>query len=154
MEIRTDLEPSWSTIRAIREQVGEALSLAPKAVREAAQMVASELLENAIKYGEAVPAAQRISFVFCLDGPDIKVTVRNGSSIKASVDVLLRRVDELASGGDPAALYISRLQELMENPAIGTTGLGIYRIGLEGGFSLACKYEDQVVTVIATRSLA
>lgn len=153
MEIKTDLEPSWSTIRAIRERVGEALESAPKALREAAQMVASELLENAIKYGEAVPAAKRISFLFSLDGPHIKVMVSNGSTGKDSVDVLLRRIDELAAAGDPAALYIARLQELMDNPAVGSTGLGIYRIGLEGGFALSCGYENQVVTVIATRSM-
>jgi hypothetical protein len=154
MEIKTDLEPSWSTIRAIRERVGAALADVPKAVREATQMVASELLENAIKYGEVVPAAKRISFVFSMDGPRLKVTVSNGSTTKESVDGLLRRVDELASAADPATLYIARLQELMENPEAGATGLGIYRVALEGGFLLSCGYENQVVTVVATRSMA
>jgi hypothetical protein len=154
MEIKTDLEPSWSTIRAIRERLGAALADAPKTVREATQMVASELLENAIKYGEVVPTAKKITFVFSADGPHLKVTVRNGSTVKESVDTLLRRVDELASVADPSSLYISRLQELMENPVVDSTALGLYRVALEGGFSLSCSYEDQVVTVVATRSIA
>jgi hypothetical protein len=31
--------------------------------------------------------------------------------------------------------------------------LGLYRIAAEGGFALECRYGDEVVTVIATRSI-
>jgi len=30
--------------------------------------------------------------------------------------------------------------------------LGVYRIGFEGGFELACEYTKSVVTVTATRN--
>ena len=126
----------------------------PAGLRAAAQMVASELLENAIKYGEAVPAAPQINFVFRSDERRMTIIVSNGLHSELNYERLRSHVEALAAAEDPAAVYVARLQELMDNPTQESAGLGIYRIGLEGGFALECRYQDRVVSVTATRSIS
>jgi hypothetical protein len=44
--------PMWPNVRKIRHEVGIALERCPAELRSAAMMTASELVENAIKYGD------------------------------------------------------------------------------------------------------
>ena len=114
-------------------------------------MVASELLENAIKYGEAVPTAPEIAFIFTLSEEELRIVVANGAYGGRNVQRLQQHVAALKDAENRVALYTARLQALLAEPN-QVTGLGIYRIGLEGGYELECTYENNVVTVIATRS--
>ena len=154
MEIRASLEPTWSTVRQIRAQVGEQLAHLSSELSLASQMVAAELLENAVKYGEAVPRAPDISFLFSVVGKEVTIVVSNGATARESVRQLIDRIAQLREAPDPGALYLSRLQELMDDPTVRSTGLGLYRIGYEGHFAMACEYQDEVVTVTATRSIS
>ena len=144
-------EPMWLNVRKIRQQVGATLEACGRELRSAAMMTASELLENAIKYGESVPAAPTVSF--SLEASDGQLTIRvvNGSTNLSGVAELERRVTELAAATNKQALYMARLEQLLAH-ADDSGKLGIYRIGFEGGFDLALDYTDDVVTVIATRN--
>jgi hypothetical protein len=141
---------TWSHVRIIRERVGEALRGAAPALRSAAMMTASELTENAVKYGEDVPEADHVAFAMWLDESRVTIRVSNGTRDKLGVRELQRRVDEVRSTPDKAALYVARLEELLVN-STESGKLGIYRIAFEGGFALQCDYIDDVVTVTATR---
>ena len=114
-------------------------------------MTASELVENAVKYGEDVPAARCISFALTVDDETIRIEVSNGSTDKDGVRNLQSRVNEIARTPDKAALYVARLEKLLIEPA-ENGNLGLYRIAFEGQFDLACRYVDEVVTVTATRT--
>ncbi|MBN2196934.1 MAG: hypothetical protein JW751_29285 [Polyangiaceae bacterium] len=124
----------------------------PPALRNAASMVASELLENAIKYGEGVPDAPTIEFSFTLEAGQILIVVRNGATLESNVRRLQEHIEALNRAEDRSSLYLLRLEELLEQPA-QNSGLGVYRIGYEGEFDLECTYVDRVVTVTASRSI-
>jgi hypothetical protein len=151
-DARLDLsfQPMWPNVRKIRQQVGTALESCSSGLRGAAVMTASELVENAIKYGENVPAAPAVTFSLRVDGGQLRIRVINGSTNAVGVAELARRVGELSHATDKKALYLARLEQLLAR-ADESGKLGVYRIGFEGGFDLECDYTNSVVTVTATR---
>jgi hypothetical protein len=153
MEAHLELtvEPMWPNVRKIRQEVGTALDRCGQELRSAAMMTASELVENAIKYGENVPAAPTVNFSLQASAGQLTIRVVNGSTNLAGVAELDRRVKELATATNRQALYLARLEQLLAH-ADDSGKLGIYRIGFEGGFDLALDYQNDVVAVTATRN--
>jgi hypothetical protein len=141
----------WPNVRKIRQQVGTALEDCSEQLRSAAVMTSSELVENAVKYGESVPAAETVRFSLEATPGLLCIRVINGSMNTAGVAELERRVQELRRAQDKQALYLSHLEQLPAD-ADESGKLGIYRIGYEGGFDLHLDYTNHVVTVTATRS--
>jgi len=148
--LQLTFEPMWPNVREIRRRVGDALEHCPAALRSAAIMTASELVENAIKYGESVPAARTVTFVLEATAESLCIRVVNGSTNTVGVAELDRRVQELRQADDKQALYLTRLEQLLAD-ADESGKLGIYRIGFEGGFDLDLDYMNDVVSVTATR---
>ncbi len=148
--LELSFQPMWPNVRKIRQQVGAALEACRPGLRSAAVMTASELVENAIKYGENVPAAPTVSFSLEASGGKLVIRVVNGSTNVAGVGELQRRVDELSGSTNKQALYQARLEQLLAHQD-DSGKLGIYRIGFEGGFELTLDYSNDVVTVTATR---
>jgi hypothetical protein len=146
------IEPIWPTIRRIRQQVKDALADFPSPVRSAAMMTASELVENAIKYGEAVQAAPTIRFRFEIYDEQVRIEVANGCTNLAGIQELFECVRQIGAAPDKEALYLSRVQVLLEDQQ-ETGKLGLYRIAFEGQFTLYSTYENEVVAVSATRNL-
>lgn len=151
MTVHISLPHTWDHIRQIRNRVGEALKDADPSLRSAVVMVTSELVENAVKYGENVRAAPQIDVALEMGPEAIVIHVRNGSTDERAVDTLKERVDEIMSAPDKSVLYLARLEELMADPT-ETGRLGLYRIAFEGEFDIAFSYGDQVVTMTATRN--
>ena len=148
--LQLSFAPMWPNVREIRQQVGSALEECPEQLRNAAIMTSSELVENAVKYGEAVPAAKTVTFQLEATAELLRIRVVNGSTNAPGVAELQRRVQELRRAEDKQALYLARLEELLTQ-ADESGKLGIYRIGFEGGFDLQLDYTNNVVTVTATR---
>lgn len=149
-----DIPIAWSHIREARKLVQEALADHDAELREAAGMTMSELIENAMKYGEPVPKLPGARFTLEVDDDGVSIQVQNGSGSEACLAKLVATVEAIAGaqGKDAReALYIERLQQLMEDPSAGGQ-LGLYRVGYEGGFDLSCACEDQIITVTARRS--
>jgi anti-sigma regulatory factor (Ser/Thr protein kinase) len=143
-------QPMWPNVRMIRQEVGNALEASAPGLRSAAVMTASELVENAIKYGESVDGAKTVTFSLEATLGRLCIRVVNGSTNSHGVAELGRRIEEVQTAPDKQALYLSRLEQLLAH-ADDSGKLGIYRIGFEGGFDLACEYANNVVTVTATR---
>lgn len=150
--LNTSIPPVWSSLRAARASVREALAQCPSALVDAAAMAACELLENAVKYGEEVPEARAIRFTLGLTGDRVELVTVNGCTDQGSIGRLLRHVRSLRDAPSKEALYVERLQEMLLGPSEGAS-LGIYRIALEGGFELDAACEGEVVTVRATRRI-
>lgn len=151
--LSSSLPHAWDQIRKIRKSVGEALEGLAPSLAEAAMMVTSELIENAVKYGEEVPASAHIQLSMSMDQGKLVITVANGCIDGPGVRQLERRIAEIADAPDKAALYMARLEQLLAEP--NESGkLGLYRIAFEGEFELSLTYRDSVVSVTATRSLS
>lgn len=144
------LRTVWAQVAEVRERLETELATLPEEVRAATIMTASELVENALKYGEPVAGAPRASFAVALDHGLVELTVRSGARSAAAVAELEAMVAQLAAAPDRRELYLQALQRTMTSTD-GRSGLGLYRIGFEGGFELECTYADEVVTMRATR---
>ena len=142
---------SWQYVRTVRHKVDETLKEFDAAARSATVMAAAELVENAVKYGESVPGAETISFELAVDGNCTRIEVVNGSTDARGVGQLQKRIEEVSRAPDGAALYMTRLEELMANPT-ESGKLGIYRIAFEGQFTLKCHYTNLIVSVTASRT--
>jgi len=150
--IDVTIQPVWQLVRSIRQSVDDALEGHSSALRVAAVMTASELVENAIKYGDAAASQAAVRFVLGVGSRLLRIQVVNASTNRASVDELLARVDEIERSADKEALYLQRVTQGLSRP--GDSGnLGLYRIAFEGGFALDCSYEEGTVTVSATREI-
>lgn len=152
LHIKTAAIPDWSELADIRRQVALALGGLGDAVREAAVMVVSELVENAIKYGESVPQARGIEVSVVREPARLSVTVASGTRDAEAARRLRCYTEALATSPDKLGLYVARLQSLADAPELHSR-LGLYRIGLEGAFDLRCSHEDGVLRMTATRNL-
>lgn len=143
----------WQRIRDVRHRVAEAGAHLSEEVRAAAVMVTGELVENAVKYGACVPELDDVVVRVSIDEARVSVEVSNGVSSGAALDEVEARIERIRTSPSREELYIGRLQELLRAPG-ATGGLGLYRIGFEGGFELSCERAGQVLTVRATRELS
>jgi len=134
------LPPEWEPIESVRQ----AVSLCAQAVFgdsrfcDAVSMVSSELLENAVKYGQA-----RHPVLLVVEERPDEVIVRvvnrvvNGSK---HVKVLLDRIAWMKSFDTPMAMYTAALEAAYHDPTGG--GLGIVRVVYEGGCRVECEVLD------------
>jgi hypothetical protein len=144
---------AWQYVQSARTRVREALADHPQERRDAAVMVASELVENAIKYGEGVPKASCATLKLEVTDSAICLEVSNGVRAIAAVREIESHINQIACAMDPGDLYVVRVLELLTNPD-SKGKLGLCRIRHEGRFELHFRYEDEVLTVTATRRIA
>jgi hypothetical protein len=150
--IEMEMPVVWSHVRAIRQRIAESLADHPVGVVEAAQMVASELVENAVKYGDSVPACEKVRVTVSLEGNDVVIAVSNGIQNQRRVAALrerIERVNEMSAD----TLFMNRIEHILMHPSEHGE-LGLYRIGSEGRFHLEIIEENQAVTIVARRSMA
>lgn len=151
LPLKLSLALVWPNTGAVRRRVWNAMDGYHPELREATSMAASELVENAIKYGENVADTPQISFLLSIDGGVVQITVTNGAT-SLEAGTLCARISEIAQARDKRELYMNRLKSLVADPSEGGK-LGLYRIAYEGGFTLDARSENGVVTVVARREL-
>ena len=147
-----DIPIAWEYVRSVRDQVNEMLADYPEELRSASAMVASELVENAIKYGVSVPNLTWARVSFEMTPNAVRIEVSNGLTDATVFAALKLRIDEMREEGAGERRYLERLQELIDDP-LPPNRLGLYRISFEGRFSLDCAYQNQVLTVKAHRQV-
>ncbi|MBF0120153.1 MAG: hypothetical protein HQK79_15065 [Desulfobacterales bacterium] len=147
------LDSMWNNVRKIREQLDSIFSDTDEGFKDACKMVASELIENSIKYGQDIEASK---------GVELDVIIEDGKIVLKSVNRLISmidfdnvkfHIDRINASDNPEELYISRLQELMDSSKHGQSQLGLYRIAYEGEFKLDYNLSNNVLIVTASRNL-
>lgn len=154
--IKYKIRPAWHIIEGVQEKIREFIfsRLGDQDISEATEMCATELVENAIKYGSGSALEGCIDFFLRVDSAVVEIVVTN--SVKRILDVenVDRLVKQIKESGDPEKLYIDRLNELMESQIPGLSQLGLLRIAYEGRFRLAYTFENNILTVKARREIA
>ncbi len=150
--IKHRISSVWGTAKNIMNEVETALNKSGKGVGYAGKMVTAELIENAIKYGSHSEAERGILFCMNFKNNKIVIEVSNRINNQDDYDNLVEHIDIINATDDIKGLYVDRLRVRMENQQ-KKTQLGLYRIAYEGEFNLAHEYENNVVTVIATREV-
>lgn len=146
------LPREWGQLNDIRAVVARRLEGYDKDTQEAVAMVASELVENAIKYGEPLADAELGQFRFALTDQGVRIDVTSRLTSREHFDALRTRIDSIQASEDKQALYIRRMQEIYDHPG-ASAGLGLFRIAFEGGCALRCGWMGDKLTVTATRDL-
>lgn len=151
-ELELKLPYEWSQARSVRTRVQEALAdLADGVGLDGVLIVASELVENALKYGTQLAQLPEIRFHLKLDGALLRIEVTQGVRSQEALQALQDCLSSLDAHASPQELYFTRLEAIASGIANG--GLGLYRVAAEGGFRLAHHLERNVLTVIAERRL-
>lgn len=150
--IQINIPIAWEYVRLVRQEVEVALAAQSEELRSAAVMVASELVENAIKYGVSIPALQWARFRCEISAEHILIEVKNGLTDDKALATLRQIVSQMTSVAACEQLYVARLHALLGNPAEANR-LGLYRIGYEGKFELEYSYADEILQMTARRRL-
>lgn len=144
----------WDLLGDLRQQIYSHLKEVDDDAREAAVMAASELIENAIKYGRSAKDALPASLILeCTDV--IKLTITSSIRSAEAARQTLDRIEAINRAPDRLALYESRMEELMAKPFKGSSSqLGLLRIAGEGNFELHAEMVGaDMLRITATRSL-
>ena len=142
----------WHYTNEVRQAVDRIMESYAEPLRQATKMVASELVENAIKYGRRTPELDRIRFILWLSEQDVIIEVINGIDDQAALAILEERVAAIRGSENREELLLKRMQEIVDRPAQASQ-LGLYRIASEGGFHLDYSFNVSVLTVRATRKI-
>jgi hypothetical protein len=138
--LQFNIAPDWGEIDRIRTEVIGFLRDSAEAdeVVAAISMVACELTENAIKYGDYGPS-DTVHITVSADATAITVEVQNPTSQKDTTQLarLDRTIQWIRGHQDPFEAYLARLKEVaVQSPESGESGLGLVRIAYEGESSL------------------
>ena len=142
----------WHYTNKVRQAVDKVMATYAESLRQATKMVASELVENAIKYGQLTPESKQIRFLLSLSEQDVIIEVENGIDDRTALAALEARVAAINETENREELLLKRMQEIVDRPA-QSSQLGLYRIVSEGGFHLEYSYNVSVLTVRATRKI-
>ncbi len=138
MDARMDLrvEPVWEEIDRIRDATADFVrgrGLTEDTV-DAISMVACELTENAMKYGEFGPG-DRITLTLLHRPHAVLVEIKNpiGELGSRNLALMDRMVQWIRGRQDPFEAYLARLQEVsMQDLYEKESRLGLVRIAYEG----------------------
>ncbi len=152
LEVKVD--PIWKVIGDIKKKITESMQEngLKNSLVDFTNIVASELLENAIKYGIENKDLSKVGLEFELNERHIEIKVRNGISESEDLQEFIRIMKRIQSSENALQLYIARLKEIIENPNTEKSQLGLYRIASESSFVLNYRIEDNTLEVIATRT--
>ncbi|PKL17226.1 MAG: ATP-binding protein [Spirochaetae bacterium HGW-Spirochaetae-5] len=159
-EIRMSIKPEWENIEAVRVQTGTFLKIQKiqEDVMDAVIMNISELLENAIKYGNFNNGVNDVLASVSISERDITVEVK--SPVKDEDDRHFRRLDKIVQWvrgyQNPFEAYIEKIKEVSLQPIDDNqSGLGIVRIAYEGQSIIDFFVnDDNIISVSAVYHLS
>lgn len=151
------LRQDWEAIEPLRDGVTACLRAVFRdlSVSESLAMVAGELLENAVKFGDRAARAGQ-GFGLSVQGDERGVEIEVSSPAAPSspeVERLLAEIARIGHAPSPREAYLDAMRRVALRG--GGSGLGLARIAHEGGCDLSATVgTDGVLRVRAvTRSL-
>ncbi|HNO26768.1 MAG TPA: hypothetical protein PKK94_27555 [Leptospiraceae bacterium] len=148
-----EITPMWSVIADIKGKIQKSMEGTRQGLIDFSVMVASELLENAIKYGVINHEISYVGLDFYMENSTITINVRNGIDATTDLTAFKTVMNKIKTSAVKSDLYIQRLQEILENPSESGSQLGLFRIVSEGNFDLDYKITDKVLEITATRKM-
>jgi hypothetical protein len=153
---RLPISQRWQSIDALHRTIAGSTEdvLEDPKLSQTLAMVASELIENAVKYGAWSRSRAAGVVVQQRETPagevfDIEVTnpVQSGDDFRAVQDTLAW----IASFPSPREAYVSRIRQLAEDVEIAESRLGLVRVAYEGGCQVRAELLDgDMLRVTAT----
>jgi hypothetical protein len=145
------LPMSWRVMRRVRAIVDRVLEDQPATLRQSARLVASELIENVIKYGHAMPDGTRATITISLSDGVLSISSRNGVSSDHHVPRVFEIVNRLKTG-DTQSVYIEAILHAMAVKRKNAS-MGLIRIAAEAAFDLDARYAEGELELIARKGI-
>lgn len=152
-KLQIEVAPIWSIISEIKDRIKIAMEGLRQGEIDFAVMTASELLENAIKYGVSNENISQVGFDFDLGKNKLIIKVKNGVNEDNSISNLINIMERIKNTENRRLLYIERLQEIMDDPSQKGSHLGLYRIISEGEYDLSYTYTNNVLEMIGSKNI-
>ncbi len=156
-ELDTTLGPEWGNAESLRIAIVSCLAALFKD-RDFGQSIgiaSSELVENAIKYGDwDNPDHSLFRFRLSLKDDVIVIQVSNPvSTMDSSTKELLETVEWIKRFPSPAEAYMTRMREIADQPkSLKASSLGLVRVAYEGNFKLDVQRDENSVIHITAKS--
>jgi hypothetical protein len=150
------LQPEWQNVDLLRLAILNCLSavFGDPDLSESVGIVTSELLENAIKYGDWVHGKSRFLLLTVSGGGhEVKVEVRSPiSDDSPHLQRISSTLEWIAHFPSAREAYIARMRAIAEQPErSGESKMGLVRIAYEGPCAIEAKAApDGVMQVRAT----
>ena len=133
--LQKSLKPEWEEAERVREASAEFLAAHGFSgdLSFALSMVASELVENAVKYGDYQQRDRDISMAIEVGTTDVTIEVRNPVDQSSAHFQRLDHVIQWIRGfQNPFEAYVERLKAVSESSlGEGESGLGLVRVAYE-----------------------
>ncbi len=152
-KIKVIIESTWDIVLKINDRIDEILPEAEGNFIDSLRMISTELVENAVKYGEPVSNLSGIEFELVVDSNKVLIRVDNGVHSEENIKQFMNSIDKISNSKDRFKLYADRLKELMKTSNMNESQLGLFRIAYEGNCDLDYSYEDNILSVIAAMEI-
>ncbi len=141
----------WQRIEPVRQAIAmcAAAFFADPNLQDRIAMVSAELLENAVKHGQA----QQISFSLRHEKEALLLTVGNAVAPESpKVATLCSQLSWIGSFADPQDAYLAAMARIYEQGESATGGeLGLVRIAYEGGCRIECDTSESGWVTVQAR---
>lgn len=147
------LPTTWRVVRRVRAMVDGALADQPDSIRQSARLVASELMENVIKYGELLPDGSQPIILVRLSEGTLTISSRNGVASEGDVQRIFEILGRLRARKDTQSVYI---EAILQGMAVQrqSASLGLLRIAAEAVFDIDATYAGGVLEIVARKGIS
>lgn len=151
--LQIEVAPVWGIIAETKAKIRE--SLLRENVREAlvdfTEIVVSELMENAIKYGSENLLQAHVRVNLDYSNGRITILVSNGIRNEDDLSTFKKVIEKIDATENKESLYVERLMEIMNNPEATGSQFGLYRIVSECGFTMNYSVKEKILEIRAFR---
>lgn len=155
----TRVGPRWSNVDRMRSAVlhGAEAVFGPGDASEVVSTITSELMENAVKYGDWTAAERAWLRVAVVGGRsslriEVECPTDEGSQHLANLRRMLQWIESFPS---PRDAYLARVRAIAESGEEGMSGMGLVRMMCEGPCRITARVlPDGVLVVAAEVNLA
>lgn len=148
-----EIFPYWAVIYQIKKQISLNLKGYPKSFIDSAEITASELLENAIKYGSGITSESKVGFEMEVGEDSARIRVSNFIGSREHLLNFERIMNRIRTSENRKILYLQRLREILDNPHTSRCELGLYRLAIDPRYELNYILDNEKLTFIAQARL-
>ena len=157
-QIQVPISSSWTHIELLRSSVLNCLAtiFTDHEFCHSVGMITSELLENAVKYGDW-DSLERAEFKLHVAGDESQVEVTVSNPVREGgeeVESLFQTVDFIRGHESAEVAYRNRLRDVAEESpaATGVSRLGLTRVAYEGHCQVQARIDERSILHVTATS--
>ena len=146
-------DSSWEKLTEIRAEVKNFVKNINKDLSDAAVITASELCENAIKFGTNISTSENMRLGCELENNILRIIVTCGVINEKNLNDLINHINKINTEENSLKLYVQQLMHFIKIKNSKETKLGLYRIAYESQFKISYDLMNNTLKIIAERRI-